>query len=188
MEVGNTGLFTAANAVSVTFKCKFATTSTATSDGLDVNRRVAVSGTAAEATGIWDNSMTLKYFTDAGFQTELESNSHSVFIGATMYVRSSWTVTTLTDSLRYYISQCTVKNKSDSTSVAIVDGTCYASAVGAEPLGAAALDSATAKIVKTNSDFKYKSFSFGSNGAGRQELECTVNFCIVSSNGDDGQA
>ena len=132
--------------------------------------------------------MTLKYFTDSAFQTELESSSHSVFIGAIMYVRSSWTVTTLGDALRYYISKCTVKNKSDSTSVAIVDGTCYASAVGAEPLGPAAVDSATGKIVKINSDFKYKSFSFGSNGAGRQELECTVNFCIVkySSSIDDG--
>ena len=195
IEVGTSGitLFTSAEShgVSVTFKCKFATSATATSAELGVKRRVAVSGTAAEATGIWDESLTLKYFTDSGFNTEMDSSAHSVFIGATMFVRSSWTVTTLADSLRYYISRCTVKDKSDGTSVAIVDGTCFASAVGAEPLGPAAVDSATGKIVATNSDFKYKSFSFGSNGAGKQELECTLNFCIVkysSSIGDGGQA
>ena len=201
IDVGYTGInliTTDSNAVSVTFNCKFATTATATSE-LDISlilarpvgriEGVAVSGTT-EATGIWDNSLTLKYFTDSGFKTELDSNAHSVFIGAKMYVRSSWSVTTLGDSLRYYISKCTVKDKSDNQSVAIVDGTCFASAVGAEPLGPAAVDSATGKIVKTNSDFKYKSFSFGSNGAGRQELECTVNFCIVQyplSISDDGQ-
>ena len=56
IEVGSSGLtlFTSSssNAVSVTFKCKFASTATATSAELGVKRRVAVSGTAAEATGI----------------------------------------------------------------------------------------------------------------------------------------
>ena len=133
--------------------------------------------------------MTLKYYTDETFYMEMDSNSLNVFLGATLFVRSSWTVTSLADSLRYYISQCTVKNLADLTSVAIVDGTCYAAAVGAAPLGLAAVNSPTGKIVETNSDFKYKSFSFGSSGAGRQELECTVNFCIVNSeSNDNGQA
>ena len=129
--------------------------------------------------------MTLKYYTDFTYTTEMALDKLDVFIGSEMFVRSSWTVTTLADSLRYYISQCTVREVDTQTSVAIVDETCYASAVGAAPLGSAAVDSPTGKIVESNSDFKYKSFSFGSNGAGRQELECTVNFCIVNS--DNGQ-
>ena len=136
--------------------------------------------------------MTLKYYVDNNFVTELTDGQHSVFIGATMFVRSEWTVTTLTSSLRYYISKCTVSDVSSGAdaanrkAVAIVDGTCYASAIGAMPLGGAAADTAIGKIVEATSDFQYTSFSFDTAANDQQELTCTVNFCIVD--GTDGGA
>lgn len=174
--------------MTVTFKCKFAATATATSTQLGVKPHTAVSGVAAEAAGDWTGSMTLKYFTDNTFATQLESDEHSVFMGATMYVASTWSVTSLSSTLRYYIEKCTVKDVSSEAKVAIVDGTCYASAVGAEALGDAAGDTATSKIVEQTSQFKYTSFSFDTAGNDAQELECTVNFCVVDSGSNDGGA
>jgi len=189
-NAGTSSIFTSTetNAVQVTFTCKFAASTTAKSSTVTVKPHVAVSGSAAEATGDWTGSMSLGFFTDNGFGTALTNDAHNVFIGSTMFVQSSWSVTSLTSALKYYIDGCTIKDLSTPTTlVDIVKDTCYAQTVGAIPLGSAAGSTAVSKIVSDNSQFSYTSFSFDTSGDDTQELECTIKFCVVTAS-DGGAA
>jgi len=165
--------------VQVTFTCVFDAQLSVTSEDLTVNPLVAVEGTAVESLGNWGDSLQLKYYQTNAFQNELDANGRSVFIGATMFVQSEWSVTTMGGILEYYIDTCTVTDKSTNIAVEIVKTTCYSATVGAEPLGAAAANDATGKIVQQFSQFQYTSFSFDTSASDDQELSCLVKFCVI---------
>lgn len=169
------------NTISVTFVCAFATSTSATADQIAINPHVAVSGTAAEQEGSWAGTLALKYYQSNAFSTVLDAQTSTVYIGSTMFVQSEWSVSTLANKLHYYIDSCTIRDIPDGggaggVSVSIVKNTCYAGAVGAAAIGD--------KVVGQNAQFQYTSFSFDTNSADDQELECTIKFCLPTVTND----
>jgi len=179
---GNAGtIFTQSGTAStqVTFTCSFPTNVVAVANEINVAPDLGAQGVATEVDGSWDGSLTLKYYTDASFGTELEDASHNVFIGSTLFVQSEWSVTSLSTSLRYYINSCKIKDVSTSRQLQIVKDSCYAGTISAVPLGTAAGTALNDKVVTTTSQFQYTSFSFDTSQASNtQELTCTMEFCI----------
>lgn len=180
---------TSTNTVQVTFSCVFDATATATTSQVTIKPHVAVAGTAVEYEANWGDSLTLEYM-DATFTTALSGTD--VFIGATLYVRSSWSIANGGGiaSLKYYIDNCSVRDVAvgSSVKVSIVSDTCYASTVNARMLGPSfgecSATNVCSKIVAQNSYFKYVSFSFDTSGNDVQELECDVNFCLDDGTGN----
>ena len=180
--------------ISVTFACSFESDTTATISNITINpyyvadNVTATNDSSLVSDGSWDGTVSLTPFISADFLTELDTYTESLFVGTPMFIRAAWNVDTLTDLVKFYLRDCIVEDVNRAEFAAkIIDQSCYAQAAGAKPLGPAGTDGNGTKIVSTNADFGYNSFSFEAEAAqpAYQRLTCTIQFCIVSGNGTD---
>ena len=177
--------------ISVTFSCLFESSATASTSSMTINPNyigVSATSTDGSADGSWEGSVVLSSYQSADFVTKLGQNETKVVVGSPIFVRAAWSVGTLGNVIRFYLSECIVEDLNQSQYKAkIIDQSCYAQAAGCMPIGPAGTVDAGGKIVATNADFQYSAFTFeeAASAPGLQRLTCSVSFCIVSANGTD---
>ena len=165
----------------VEFKCKYASSATATSDDIDIQAPVDVSASVTEAKGSFATGLSLKHYTDANYNAELTT---PIAIGSIVFPMITWEVTT--SKIGFYIENCYVIDvtnvdvpNDDDPRIPIILNTCYAGVVSA----AISPDRATGLFNHKKAKFSYRSFSFDTASADQQKLSCTVQFCTTTTDG-----
>ena len=129
--------------------------------------------------GNLNKGLTLEYYTGPNFKKALDIPW--ALMGFTMYVQVSWNPIVLKDKMGFFVKECKIielnEKKEAIYGINILDQTCFAQVVQAEPIGKA-LES---KVVSFDSQFKYRSFSFNRKQSGYQVLQCQVEFCILTN-------
>ena len=132
-----------------------------------------------EAEGSFGGSLSIKYYDDSSFTTQLDMKS--ILPGQELFAQVEWDVKTL-PQIRFFIDDCNVSDVDDmDKALKIVDSTCFSQVVSSQPLGAASNTEKGAKAVTQNSQFQYQSFSFDTKTSNKQKLECGVKLCLVEN-------
>ena len=165
--------------VKVTFTCVFeATLSTTISTNLEVSLHPPqITGTAALTIGgSLGGSLSLKYYKDDTFTTEMDGSGKR-YLGGDEFIEANWSVKTLTH-MRFFVTECNIRE--DENTLTVIDQTCYSQTIRAQPLGDAASSISNGKAVGEKSQFKFGTFTMSTRYGSTQELECSVDFCVVT--------
>ena len=171
-ELDGITIFTGGSGVSMTFTCKYNSEATATSTAIDIEAGMGQITGLTEVDGKLDDGLTLTYHDDT-YTTERTTS----IMGATLYPKINWKVTTLVGKVGFYIKSCDVEDVSvgAASAIHIISKSCYAKVVTAKPAGN--------KFVDRDAMFEYTSFSYNTKVADSQRLVCEVEFCLLTDNG-----
>ena len=158
-------------ATQVQFQCRYKTELMISSEPIDVATATALD--MAIGIGSLKRGFSLNIYDNDSYQNVI-GPADKVFIGATVFAKISWSLTTLEDSVSFYIDRCEIDL--DGQDVAIVQDNCYAKAVSAKLLSDPVLQSSEVKL-------SYKTFTstFGSTEQSAL-LKCVIRLCVNSEN------
>lgn len=153
-----------------TFKCNYKATTSTEDKEYDVEVRAV--GDEVEKFVAWDNAMSINFFSDATFTTEMTPNS--LIVGDRFFYQVQWEETFTADMpVVFYAIDCTVNEKSNpSTSYKIIDDGCRSD------LTQVTLKS-TSAYAQNKLQYSYKSFAFSNTVAAvNLQLSCNIGFCL----------
>ena len=172
MKIGGKHIFIRSFRTSMQIECVYKTEVKVSSSAFNV------AAADASARVLEFNSLqagfSINIFTDQQMSEPIDTQSQ-IFVGQTIYASVDWAVSSLTDSVNFYINSCEVQF-GDSKTLPIIDDNCYSAAFSTVQLQ-------SNKIVSQKARFKFTSFTFRHGARSMKiNLRCSIKTCSVEEN------